>query len=74
MEEGLKGRQGCQMERKPEKTPKDAPLTKAEQFDEVCLLWARADGRDTVTKQLSNSNEDETYDPRPPRYPTSLAR
>ena len=68
------------MERKPEKPPEHAALTKAEKFNEVCLLWARADGRDTVTKQLIDSNEDGMYGPRPPhyprppRYPTSLAR
>lgn len=46
------------MDRRPENPPEDAALTKAEKFSGGCLLWARADGRDAVTKQLIDSNED----------------
>ena len=41
MEEGPKGLQGCQTERKPEKPPEDAALTKAERFNEVASLGQR---------------------------------
>ena len=46
------------MDRRPENPPEDAALTKAEKFNGGCLLWARADGRDPITKQLVDSSED----------------